>query len=97
MPKKSKAAKCYILAGDVMTTKRFPVSRSGWTAARDEVHHAQKTGAGYATLMCPVGDRVEGIPMYQCYKGGSCVIEGYEGDRVIAGSRRSRRIKRRRR
>jgi hypothetical protein len=94
--KKSKAAKCYILAGDVMTTKRFPVSRSGWTAARDEVLYAQQSGAGYATLMCPVGDRVEGIPMYQCYKGRGCTIEGYEGDTVIAGSRRSQRPKRRR-
>jgi len=91
--KKSKSAKCYILAGDVMTTKKFPVSRSGWTAARDEVLYAQKSGAGYATLMCTVGDRTTGIPMYQCYKGGGCVIEGSEGDTVIAGSRR--RAKRR--
>jgi hypothetical protein len=91
---KSKSKKCYILAGDIMTTKRFPVSRSGWTAARDEVRYAQKSGAGYATLMCTVGSRTEGIPLYQCYKGSGCTIEGSEGDSVIAGSRR--RVKRRR-
>jgi hypothetical protein len=95
MPKKK--AKCYILAGDIMTRDQFPVSRSGWTAARTAVLRAQKSGAGYATLMCPVGDRVEGIPMYQCYKDRGCTIEGSEGDTVIAGSRRrTKRANRRR-
>ena len=91
--KKKSKSKCYILAGDIYTKNRFPVSRSGWTAAREAVFRAQKSGAGYATLMCPVGDRTEGIPMYQCYQGRGCTIEGYEGDTVIAESRR--RAKRR--
>ena len=79
---------CYIVAGDVMTTTRFPLSRSGWTAAREAVYDAQAKSAGFATLICPGKG---GIPLYQCYKGQSCTIESSHGDTVLAGHHRRRR------
>lgn len=82
------AGRCYILAGDVSTKDQFPLSRSGWTAARAAVYKAQARSAGYATLICPGKG---GIPLYQCYRGQSCTIEGSDGDTVLAGGRRRRR------
>jgi hypothetical protein len=84
-------AACYIVAGDVMTDQRFPLSRSGWTAARAAVYRAQARSAGFATLMCPPNG---GIPLYQCYKGQSCTIESSDGNTVLAGGRRRKRRRR---
>jgi hypothetical protein len=98
------AERCYILAGSVSAHSaqdKFPLSRSGWTAARDHVYKARdRSGAGYATLICPstaghIPGIPGGIPLYQCYKGHGCAIEGSEGGTVLAGSRRRRRRRRR--
>jgi len=96
------AERCYIFAGGIMardtdTSRRFPLSRSGWTAARQEVYRSRDIhGAGYATLVCPgtkghIPGIPGGIPLYQCYKGQGCAIEGSEGDTVLAGRRGRRR------
>ena len=81
--------KCYFRAADVSNHGfSFPVSRSGWTEARRHVYKIRDDkGAGYATLFCPGG----AIPLYQCYKGQGCTIEGSSGDVVLAGARRRRR------
>jgi hypothetical protein len=91
-------AKCYIAAGGAHVTERkFPLSRSGWKAARDYAFAArERSGVGMTALVCPgdIGPREQqpGIPLYQCHRGErGCVIEGYDGDRVLAGSHRRRR------
>lgn len=97
------ADRCHILAGSISAHsahEKFPLSRSGWTAARDAVYKARdRSGAGYATLICPstkghIQGIPGGIPLYQCYKGQGCTIEGSEGGGVLAGSRRRRKRRR---
>lgn len=91
--------KCYILAGDVLghEDRKFPLSRSGWTAARNHILSMASNvwtvrgsrGVGYATLICPGG----GIPLYQCQPGRGCAIEGSDGNDVLAGARKRRILK----
>ncbi len=83
------AGKCHILAGSLNDERRFPLSRSGYTAAREHVYKSRdRDGAGYATLICA---GTGAIPLYQCYKKSGCAIEGSQGDDVLAGGRRRRR------
>jgi hypothetical protein len=87
------AKACRILASDVSHSlaREFPLSRSGWTEAREHVYVVRdRYGAGYATLICASGS----IPLYQCYKNRSCNIEGSDGSAVLAGARRRRRSRR---
>ena len=91
-------AKCYIASGGARVPERkFPLTRSGWTAARDYAFTARdRGGVGMTVLVCPgdIGPREQqpGIPLYQCHSGEpNCAIEGYSGSVVLAGSRRRRR------
>lgn len=82
------ADKCSIIAWDGQNPEiKYPLSRSGWTAAHK---HASRYSNGNATLLCPPGGIGYGIPLYQCRKG-ECFIERYEGSIVLAGARRRRR------
>jgi len=85
------AAACHILSSDVghARARTFPLSRTGWTSARDHAYKVRNLGgAAYVTLVCPGKG---GIPLYQCYRGQGCQIEGSDGDEVLAGARRRRR------
>lgn len=83
------AGKCHILAGSLNTERRFPLSRSGYTAAREHVYAGRdRDGAGYATLVCA---GTGAIPLYQCYKKQGCAIEGSDGNDVLAGAHRRKR------
>ncbi len=81
---------CRILAaGSAHGEQHFPLSRSGYTAARAHVYKMRDHyGAGYATLIC---SGKGAIPLYQCYKNQACAIEGSDGHDVLAGHRRRRR------
>ena len=90
---------CYIAAagGSSGPERKFPLSRSGYKAARDYAFKERdRTGLGQTVLVCPggVSNRMQqpGIPLYQCVKGErGCAIEGYDGDTVLAGARRRRK------
>ncbi len=94
-------AACYIASGGAhVPEKKFPLTRSGWTAARNYAFMTRdRSGVGMTTLVCPgnIGPRQmqPGIPLYQCHRGDTgCVIEGYEGSVVLAGARRRRKRRR---
>lgn len=92
--------KCYIASGGAhVPEKRFPLSRSGWKAARNYAFAARdRSGTGMTALVCPGNNpnrmQQPGIPLYQCHKDsgrGLCFIEAYDGDVVLAGARRVRK------
>jgi len=80
---------CKILVGTTHGDDvRYPVSRDGWTNARNEVYALRdKRGAAFATLICKSGS----IPLYQCYKNEPCAIEGSSGGTALSGARRKRK------
>lgn len=92
-------ANCYIAAtgGAYTEERRFPLSRSGWKAARDFTFKMRdSSGVGMTALVCPgnTASRAQqpGTPLYRCDKGErGCFIEGYDGDVILAGRKRRRR------
>jgi len=97
---KTNRTQCVIMAGGIDATTindSYPLSRAGWAAAHKSALEArERLGAGYATLICPVKDSYPAIPLYQCYRGESCTIEGQGATNttVLAGSRRRKQRRR---